>query len=432
MQYRFEKVNLPGDIELHVLRDPKFKSTSVTAVLHSSLSKESVTKNALLPRVLRRGIAGYPETVELERRLEELYGASLDVGIAKKGLRHLLVFEVEVADSRYVGSGAELFRVGMDLLNDMIFNPVKEQNGLRNDYTAQEKENLKRLIQSLIDNKQAWAMRRCVEVMLEGDDSSLFKYGRAEDIDAITPQMLLELHHEAVRDRPIDIFVVGDLDPGQVADEVGQAFAKERNARQLKAAWEGISDSPAPRTRTVVERVDVNQGNLVMGFRTGVRLGHVDYPALIVANGVFGRYSHSKLFQIVRERESLAYSVWSSLDSTRGLLWVTAGIDFGSMERTVELVQDQLSQVQQGLVSKGEMENTLRGVKRDFAMMADQPGSLIDFALEAKVNDADISIDELRNEVSRVTVDDVMRAAKHISLDTVYFLTGEERSSHVG
>jgi predicted Zn-dependent peptidase len=429
LQHRFSTTQLDGGTKLHVLVDNKFKTTAATLVLQTTLSRGSVTRNALLPRVLRRGTACIPDTVQLERRLEELFGASLDVGVSKKGLRQLLAFQVEVAEPAYVDSEQRLFREGMELLRDMVFQPALGSGGaLRDDYVEQEKENLRRLIESLIDDKQAWAMRRCIEEMFPNDDIALFKYGRAEDIGNISAADMKACHGQLVSSCPIDVFVVGACDEQSVIDDVTAVFSSVgRRVPVPPSPWQGCGADPGPnRPRFVVEAMDVNQGNLVMGFRTGLRMSERNWPALMVANGVFGRYSHSKLFQVVREREALAYSVWSMLDPTTGLLWVTAGIDFEAKDRCVELVQEELEAVKRGNVRRVELDNTLKGLARDFAVMADHPGSLIDFALEAEVNNVELSIDELSRAVAAVTLDDVAHAASSVSLDTVYFLTGEE------
>ena len=127
----FSTTHLAGGIDLHVLVDDKFKTTAATMVLQTGLGRDSVTKNALIPRVLRRGTASIPDTVWLERRLEDLYGTSLDVGVSKKGLRHLLAFQVEVAHERYIGTRQGLFRDGMDLLREMAFRARLFGGGLR-------------------------------------------------------------------------------------------------------------------------------------------------------------------------------------------------------------------------------------------------------------------------------------------------------------
>ena len=265
----FRTMHLSDGIDLHILVDRKFKTVGATAVVHAHISSETEPKNALLPRVLRRGTERIPETMALARRLEELSGATLDVGVSKKGTRHLLAFHVEVAEARYVGAGSQLFRAAVELLRDVMLRPARGADGaLRHAYVAQEKENLRRLIESLIDDKQAWAMRRCMEVMFPGDDAALFKYGRVEDIEGISPAELSSWHQELFGAAPIDIFVVGNCEEESVVSAVGEVFSLNRAVAKLPPAAGAAGTSQArdgEKVNTVVETMDVSQGHLVMG-----------------------------------------------------------------------------------------------------------------------------------------------------------------------
>jgi predicted Zn-dependent peptidase len=165
-----------------------------------------------------------------------------------------------------------------------------------------------------------------------------------------------------------------------------------------------------------------------MGYRTGVTLAFSDYPALLFTNGVFGGYTHSKLFQNVRERASLAYFASSGIEQTKGLMWVNAGIDFEAFDTAVGIIEEQLDDVQRGAITESEMENTRRGLIRDIEMMRDQPSSLMDLALAGIVNSCPITAEDLKQRISQISVEDVVRVARGIQLDTVYFLRNEEGS----
>jgi predicted Zn-dependent peptidase len=167
-----------------------------------------------------------------------------------------------------------------------------------------------------------------------------------------------------------------------------------------------------------------------MGYRTGVTYASSDYPALLFANGVFGGYTHSKLFQNVRERASLAYFASSGIEQTKGLMWVNAGIDFDAFDTAVGIIEEQLEDVRSGAITGSEMENTRLGLIRDIEMMRDQPSSLMDMALAGIINSCPVTPEHLKQSISQVSVDDVVRVARQIRLDTVYFLRNEEGRHH--
>lgn len=426
----FQVERLPMGANLHTMRATKFKTNLLAAVLQSDLSVDEATHNALLGQVLRRGTRRWPETADFMRNLDDLYGTSVSADVAKRGERHLLVFAVGVVNDAYLDGGDAMLRRGFSILRELICEPAMEGSGLRADYVAQEKTNLRRRIESILDDKQAYAFRRCNEEMCRTEPYAVSKLGRVENIDAITPDSLAQWHARAVREYPMDIFVVGDVDHTCAAGLASEAFGG--SARRPRPVGTASTRGPAPssKPRRIVERMPVSQGHLVMGYRTGTTFATSDFPALLFTNGVFGGYTHSKLFQNVRERASLAYFASSGIEQTKGLMWVNAGIDFDAFDTAVGIIEEQLDAVRGGAITESEMENTRCGLIRDIEMMRDQPSSLMDLALAGIVNGCSITAEQLKQRVSQVSLEDVVRVARGIQLDTVYFLRNEEGARH--
>ena len=426
MEEVFQVERLPMAADLHTLRTTKFKTNLLAAVLQSDLSVDGATRNALLGQVLRRGTRRWPNTADFMRNLDDLYGTSVTADVAKKGERHMLMFAVGVVNDAYLGGGDEMLRKGFGILRELMVEPAAEGSGLRADYVAQEKINLRRRIESILDDKQAYAFRRCNEEMCKTERYAVSKLGRVEDIDAITPGSLAEWHARAVSEYPMDIFAIGDIEHERAVEMAAEAF--RGLARRPRPAGPASTQGPEPSSepRRIVERMPVSQGHLVMGYRTGITFASSDYPALLFANGVYGGYTHSKLFQNVRERASLAYFASSGIETTKGLMWVNAGIDFDAFDTAVGIIEAQLDDVRRGVITTTEMENTRRGLIRDIEMMRDQPSSLMDLALAGIVNGCPVTSEHLKQCISQVSVEDVMRVAREIRLDTVYFLRNEE------
>ena len=430
MEEVFQVERLPIGADLHTMRVTKFKTNLLAAVLQSDLSVDGATRNALLPQVLRRGTRRWPDTADFMRNLDDLYGTSVTADVSKKGERHLLMFAVGVVNDAYLDGGDAMLRKGFSILRELMVEPAAEGTGLRADYVAQEKTNLRRRIESILDDKQAYAFRRCNEEMCRTERYAVSKLGRVEDIDAITPDSLADWHAQAVQEYPMDIFAIGDIEHEQAAELATEAF--QGLARHPRSVGPASTQGPVPPSepRRIVDRMPVSQGHLVMGYRTGVTYASSDYPALLFANGVFGGYTHSKLFQNVRERASLAYFASSGIEQTKGLMWVNAGIDFDAFDTAVGIIEEQLEDVRSGAITGSEMENTRLGLIRDIEMMRDQPSSLMDMALAGIINSCPVTPEHLKQSISQVSVDDVVRVARQIRLDTVYFLRNEEGRHH--
>jgi len=179
--------------------------------------------------------------------------------------------------------------------------------------------------------------------------------------------------------------------------------------------------------RTVRERQPVGQGKLALGFRTSVRLSHRLAPALAFMNALYGGTATGKLFKVVRERESLCYSIASRIEWTKGLLVVQAGIEPEKYAQARRLILRQLADLGAGRVSKDEMFYARQAIQHGLRSLVDSPRGLIEFALQRAVNGAPADLEGLKRSIDAVTVKDVTRAARTVKLDTVFFLTDEER-----
>lgn len=424
MTDHFNRHPLAEGINLYVQQTPKFKTTTVYVYFHLPLEPVTVTYNALLPMVMARASADYPTTAALSRELDDLYGASFGVDVSRRGEVQSIIFRLEVANEQHLPGAAGLLRRGIDVLSGIIFRPLLEGNGFKADYLEQEKTNLRQMIEGLINDKRRYAMVRCTAAMCEGEAFALHRLGRVEDLDGATPQSLLAHHRRVLSEAPVDILVVGDVPEESVREEVSRAFPFPRGQRRFPQTV--VKREPGRSVRDVVDRLEVNQGVLVIGFRTGITLTDELYFPMLVANGVLGGFSHSKLFQAVREQHSLAYFAYSSIETVKGVGYMYAGVEFVDMEKAKAIMLEQLKAVQEGDISQEELETTISTLVNDMLSAADSPAAMADLAVDQLFAGRDLSIEDRAAAYRRVTREQVAEAARHFALDTIYLLTAKE------
>jgi len=429
----FTRSSLADGVNLYVQTTSKFKTTAVYVYFHLPLSDDMVTKNALLPMVLARGSEDYPTTADLARHFDDLYGATFGVDIGRRGEVHSLVFRIEVPGDQHLPVKEHLLEKAMETLAGLILRPAREGDGLKSDYFKQEVKNLRQAIEGLINEKRSWAMVRCTQAMCKGEPFSLYRLGRVEDLPAITPQSLLAHHQRMLEAAPVDIFVVGDVELETARDLV------RRTLRLPKAAPSGrlmpttmVKLEPGRPVERVTDRLDVNQGVLVIGMRTGSTVLDDGYFPMMVANAILGGFPHSKLFQEVRERNSLAYFCYSSLETVKGVGFMYAGIEFDNMERCQEIMLEQLKAVQNGEIDEDEFNTTIGTLVNDMLGSADSQGAMADLAVDRVFSGRDLSIEDRVAAYQKVTIDEVAAAARRFSVDTVYFLGKSEGGSDRG
>lgn len=425
MTTSFSRHSLAEGVNLYIHHTKKFKTTSIYVYLHQPLEPDTVTLGALLPVVLARGSEEYPTTPLLVRRLDELYGASFGQEVSRRGEVQTLGFRMEIPSSEYIGDPS-LLDSALQTLAGVVFRPAMQGSVFKSDFVDQEKSNLRRRIEGLINDKQSYSFFRCTQEMCQGEPFALYRLGRVQDLDAITPQSLHQFHQRLLATAPVNIFVVTGEEPALVRAMVEQAFQFPVIGPRLMPQTV-VKRAPAqPEPRVVRESLDVSQGILVMGIRTGLTLQDDLYAPMLVANGILGGFQHSKLFQQVREAHSLAYYAYSALETVKGLGYLYAGIEFDDYQQAVDLALEQLRAIQDGQITPEELETTRRALINETLSSLDSPGHMVDLALDGVFTARPLTIEERIAAVEAVTAEQAAEAARHFAVDTIYFLTGEE------
>lgn len=407
----------------HLWPTDKFKNLHVRIVFRLPLD-ERATERAMLPMVLRRGTADLPSSRLLAARLEELYGASLRADTLKFGEQQWLVFDLEVASARYLPSGHDVLPEALDLLGSLWLRPALVDGVLRSDWVEQEKANLGHLIDSVINDKGQYSVMRMIQSMCHGEPYAIARYGRKDDIAVIDAAALTRQMEAVLAGAPLEIYVAGDIDVDACGQQLERAFAGFGGDRQALEARVQSRVAP-PEPRRINERQKVNQGKLAMGYRTDITAFDPSYADLVVMNGIFGAYSHSKLFQNVREKASLAYYAMSRLDGIKGLMLVQSGIDPRNLDAALGIIREQHEDMMEGRFDEPEVENTLRTLENQLHSALDNPTHLMMSDLEMRLTGRRQDLAATIARLRAVTRDGIVEAARGVRLDTVFFLDGE-------
>jgi predicted Zn-dependent peptidase len=418
-----EKITEFKGYKLHVIPTEKYKTNTLIWKMKAPLTKEDVTKRALLPHVLQSSSAKYATTTALRSYLDELYGATLYVDLAKKGEYHIMSFSIEIANEKFLSDPAPLLKKGFELLIEILTNPNTSGNAFDRETVEKEKRTLKQRIQSVFDDKMRYSNVRLIEEMCKGEPYALQVNGEAEDVEQITPENLYEYYKSAFLEDELDLYIIGDVNEEEVkrlADDLLQL--EDRTPKKFEA--QEITKNR--QVNEVKEEQDVKQGKLNMGYRTNIVYGDSDYFALQVFNGIFGGFSHSKLFINVREKASLAYYAASRLESHKGLMMVMSGIDLKNYDQAVGIIHDQLEAMKNGDFTDQELEQTKAVIQNQILETIDTSRGLTEILYHNVVAAANINLDTWLEEMQKVTKEEIVAVAKKIELDTIYFLTGTE------
>lgn len=417
----YKKKEIKQGINIHNITTNKFKTNLYAIFLTTPLNRENVTKNALISAVLRRGSKELQSQDKISKKLEEMYGAAFDCGIEKTGDNHVLKFYLEAISEEFLPEKEELAKKCLEILTGIIFNPLIENNGFKEEYIESEKNNLKQIINSKIDNKRTYSLERCIEEMFKNKPYGLYKYGYIEDLDKITPENLYEYYKKLISECKIDIFVSGTIDEEKAIKLVEEnSTIQNLNARKSVFA-ENKEDELDGKEKIVEEHMQVSQGNLVIGMNVNSQEQEDKYVASVY-NAILGGGANSKLFQNVREKESLAYTAVSTYRRQKNAIFIRCGIEIGNFQKALETIKKQLEDIKNGDFTDEDINNSKKLIVESIRGISSEQDTEITYYYGQELSGEFTTLEEYMSKIEKVSKEEVEKLAKEINIDTIYFL----------
>lgn len=397
--------------------DDRFKINRVVVAFIDRLEKEKNTLNALFPMVLIRGNNKYKDMKEINRVLDNMYGASLGIDVDKKGDLQTITFSISFLNDRFAGE--QLYEKSLQFLHDIIYGPIKYGGGFKEEVIEQEKNNLKQEIEGRINDKVQYAIDRCIEIMFEGQNYALYEKGNVDDLKSITKDKLLLQYKEVVEKKPMYVMIYGDYNEEYAISKALEVFG-QREREDIKNDFS--INFPFNGTKYVTEEMEVNQGKISLGIRTNVDTTTSDYYKLLMLNGILGASPKSKLFENVREKASLCYYAFSRVDRFKSVMVISSGIEIENYEKALNLILQQLEDIKKGDITEVEYESAINYYKTALMAIYDSPRDLLGFYLNQALVGEMLEPKEVFGMLKNVNVSDVKEIANRFEIDTVYFL----------
>lgn len=416
-----ETIILGPGITLRCCRDQRFKQGCLTMQLLRPMCREEAAMNALLPAVLLRGTKQHPDLRSITHALDDLYGASVSTLVRRIGDIQTVGLYCGFMEDRFALPGDRVLEPMISLLRELLLESVLEEGSFLPEFVDSEKRNLIATVEGELNNKQAYAMNRMIRTMCAGDSFAVPRLGDKEDIRAITPASLRAHYENILRHSPIEFFYVGSAQGAQVAALLEPLISRlpqgeRQTPRQRKLTPAAPSDFS--------ETMDIAQGKLCMGFVTPITNRDDLFIPMQVMNTLFGGGMTSKLFQHVREKLSLCYSIGSSYHGSKGIVTVAAGIDFDKETAAREEILRQLDACRRGEISDTELTAAREALLSALRASLDSPGAIEGYYSTAAISGSGRTVERYMEAVEAVTREQVVEAANSLEKHTVFFLKG--------
>ena len=412
---------MPG-ITLRCFADRRFKQGCLSFAMIRPMCQEEAAVNALIPAVLLRGTEKNPDLRTITLRLDDLYGATLGTQVRRVGDYQTTGLYCAFLEDRFALPGDKILEPMVDFLREVLLEPVMENEGFDISFVESEKKNLIATIESELNDKRAYAMGRMIRSMCRADSYGVPRLGEAKDVAAITPQGAYAHFRKCLRESRIDMFYVGSAPAEEVARLLMPIWQEiDRNYQKLP----GQTPFQDAGGEDITEQMDVSQGKLCMGFVTPATNRDEDFVAMQVMNTVFGAGMTSKLFMNVREKRSLCYAIGSSYYGSKGIVTVSAGIDFDKEQQVRQEILRQLEDIRAGNITEEELVAAKEALLSSLRGTHDSPGAIEGYYATAALSGMKLTPQSYMDAVRAIEKEDVARMARQLRLHTTYFLKGE-------
>lgn len=420
-----KSIKIADGVKINYIETSKFKTNYFSFNFITNLDEEKSYYNTLIPRILSHASATYPSQASIDKRLQYLYSAGLATRNTQNGKFHIFGILADMLNNKYTPD-TDVTGEMLSLICDIIFNPYLEDGVFSKQYTESEKLEVIDAINAEINNKGAYAMNRCTEIMCKDEIFSVKRTGTVENVQSVTPTMLYDAYKNALQKYRIEIFVVGSVDINSIADTLKGYFDKIERSVEKLADFDIIRE--AKEVKQLCEIQNVQQGKLCMGFRTGRTIEDGDYHIAQLFCEIYGGSPTSKLFVNVREKKSLCYTCRSLITQKSGLMYVSAGIDASNKQISEEAILEQLENVKQAKITDSELDSAKKSLKNAYMQIYDSPSAMEMWTLNRELSGNFDIPNEQAELVDKATKAQIASFAKNITLDTVYFLKGEENN----
>lgn len=430
MNYPLVRECIAQGVHFSSITDKKFKHNRMSVNLIVRLEQEKVSDRAVVPFILRQGSKNCPDFTELNRKLCDLYGASLDAGVDKFGEYQLIELGVIGVDSRFALDNEDMVKECASLLAEILMEPNITDGKFDTQNTELEKQYLLDTIDAEINDKRNYALMRCKTIMCEQEGCAIKKYGSREMAQKITPESAANAYKELMKTAQIEIMFEGCGDPTPAKEIFREKFSDL--AREPITVKSYCGKEQQGEVKEVVEYMDVKQGKLVMGFRVENVTDYVKMNAEKIAVALFGGTANSLLFKNVREKMSLCYYCASRYDRNTGIMMVDSGVEAENAQKAREEILRQLQMMKNGEFEEKEIEETKMLLKTALKATTDSLGAMDSWYLTQILGQTEVSPDMEIELFNKVTKKDIVEAVNCIQLDTVYMLMPNEQSEKEG
>ncbi len=320
--------------------------------------------------------------------------------------RETTTFYIKVLDEYLEG--------GLDLLSDIFLNSTFPEEDIE-----KEKKIIKEEIKMIEDTPDDYIHDLSNQTIWGNSDLGQPVLGRRETIRSFTKEDLLAHIRKYYGTRDTVAACAGNFDHERLISTLNKHFVHLRKGSEPEK-------SPPPEYSSKIEvfNKELSEAHLVLGLK-GIPQASKERYILFTLNTIFGAGVSSRLFQEIREKRGLAYSIYSYVSSylDTGMWGVYAGVSRKKVQEVIELILEQFHSLKDTVTDR-ELQRAKNQLKGNIILgLESTSGRMNNIARQEIYYGGYYSPEEVMDEIDSITLQQVKELAERIIMKKYFSLT---------
>lgn len=384
---------------MNYISSNKFSDVSVAIRTQLPLERSTITAYNILVYMLKTKTELFKTKQALISNLNEAYGMKLACGLSSYGADLILTTRIQYIRSDWIEEEDYIHKV-KEITDQVLFHSVLDEASFE-----EAKYLYRNKLTRILDDPDGLAIYTCLTTLNTNHEISIPIQGSLDDLDQLTLQDIQNVYSAYLK-ADKHIFVCGCLD-----EEMKTYLERMDSSSKLNSTRSLL---PILDYQEEIIEKDISQSSIALVYATSTDILSEDYYKMFVMNSLLGQSPTSLLFEEVREKHSLCYSISSYLIQFDGALIITLGTNKENIEKAIDLINQQIQRIID-LDFDPELLNTAKKDCIDSLIVAqDYPFSQIDQRFMDVLLSRDTDRDKKIKNIQKVSLEDVSAAAKKL------------------
>lgn len=412
-------INLQN-LNLYYNYDSRFKTIAVCLYFYFPIEGKYIPETLMLSQMLQKTSKRFPTEESFAYYLKSIYDGAFNITSSRTGKMQSIRVSISFINPKYIIEDINILEKSIFFLFDTLLNPNFNEENLQ-----LEKDILIQYHQNIYNNKTKYASRQFYSSMYHEEIESIDSAGTIESVKNVTLESIKQAY-EYLINAPCYLFVTGDTPKEPIVEELNKYDLSRFKSYKYDDRLEFIDsyNKIINEANEVVEEQDINQTILFMGYRSTIRRNTKYRYAYTFLSAMLGEYFHSTLFQVVREKYNLAYSIGTTTQMNKGAIHVFARISKDSIDIVKKLIIEEIEKYQDGIIDDKTFKLTKTSKINDVLKNGDSPFNPLFDLQEELMGVGKISDDIIIENINNLTKEDIKEVANMLVLDTIYILKG--------